>query len=398
MKRFKHLAKAAVLGLALAAAPAAGAAARASLRMPPPQPLPARVQPAPVESAQAKAKLAALRARIDELTKQRAAELAQRDALGARLRQLELAITAKRRSLEVLHAAVTAAERRRGLSIEEQARTRAELDSERAALAGQIVAAYMIGRQEQFKLLLSQTDPAALGRLLTYYGYFGRERAAQINAIRARQQQLEAIAIEIEQQSARLKALGRDGSRELAELESARALRLATLAALAAQVKTGDEQLAGLRRESQAVESLLAELASVLQQLPQDAEQDFQQLKGRLPWPVAGRLVAHPHDPPNGIVIEASEGAKVRAPYAGRVIYADWLPGLGLLLIIGHSDGYLSLYGHAEVLYKSVGDRVAPGDVIAGLSDAAGSSARLYFEIRQGRKAVDTRAWLRGNP
>jgi septal ring factor EnvC (AmiA/AmiB activator) len=395
-RSFSQLCKAAALGLALFAASAAGGAARTPL--PPAPPSKPRTQPAPVDSAQAKAQLAALRARIDALTNERAAELAQRDVLGARLRQAELAITAKRRSLEVLHAAVTAAERRRSLSLAEQARTRGELESERAALAGEIMAAYMIGRQEQFKLLLSQTDPSALGRLLTYYGYFGRERAAQINAIRARQQQLEAVAVEIEQQSARLKALGRDDRLELDELESARTLRLATLAALAAQVKTGDEQLASLEHQRQAVESLLAELASVLQQFPQGGEENFEQLKGRLPWPVAGRLVAHPHDPPNGIVIEASEGARVRAPYSGRVIYADWLPGLGLLLIIGHSDGYLSLYGHAEVLYKSVGDRVAPGDVVAGLSDAAARPPRLYFEIRQGRKALDTRAWLRGDP
>jgi len=351
-----------------------------------------------MESAQAQAKLAALRARIEALTKQRAAELAQRDSLDARLRQAELAVTTQRRSLDVLHAAVIAAERRRNLSLAEQARTRAELDDARAALAGQLVAAYMIGRQEQFKLLLSQTDPAALGRLVTYYGYFGRERAAQINAIRAREQKLASIANELGQQSARLKVLAGDGSRELAELESARTERVAALAALAAQVKSGDEQLASLQRESQAVESLLAQLASVLQEFPQDGPHNFEQLKGRLPWPVTGRLVSHPHDLPNGVVIEADEGAKVRAPYSGRVIYADWLKGLGLLLIIGHSDGYLSLYGHAEVLYKSVGDRVAPGEVIAGLSDTAGHAPRLYFEIRQGRKALDAKAWLRTHP
>jgi len=354
--------------------------------------------PAVVESSQAKAKLAALRARIEQLTQQRAGELAQRDVLGARLREAELLITDKRRSLDVLHAAVTMAERRRSVSIAEASRTRAELDTERAALAGQVVAAYMLGRQEQLKLLLSQSDPAALGRLLAYYGYFGRARAAHINTIRARQQQLEAIAVEIERQSARLETLAGDVVRELAELESARTLRVNALAALATQVKTGDEELARLKHEEQAVESLLAELASVLQQFPPDGAQNFEQLKGRLPWPVVGRLVASPHDLPNGIVIEATEGAKVRAPSAGRVMYADWLPGLGLLLIIGHSDGYLSLYGHAEVLYKSVGDRVAPGEVIAGLNDAAGRSARLYFEIRQGRKALDTRAWLKKNP
>jgi murein hydrolase activator len=96
-------------------------------------------------------------------------------------------------------------------------------------------------------------------------------------------------------------------------------------------------------------------------------------------------------------MIEAARGAKVRAPYFGRVVYADWLQGLGLLLIIGHSGGYMTLYGHAEVLYKSVGDWVAPGDVIAALSDA-NAAPQLYFEIREGRKTVDPKAWLRTNP
>jgi murein hydrolase activator len=100
----------------------------------------------------------------------------------------------------------------------------------------------------------------------------------------------------------------------------------------------------------------------------------------------------------NGEMIEAAHGAKVRAAYFGRVVYADWLQGLGLLLIIGHSGGYMTLYGHAEVLYKSVGDWVAPGDVIAALSDAAGAAPQLYFEIREGRKTVDPRLWLKTHP
>ena len=98
----------------------------------------------------------------------------------------------------------------------------------------------------------------------------------------------------------------------------------------------------------------------------------------------------------HGVMIETTRGAKVRAPYFGRVVYADWLQGLGLLLIIGHDGGYMSLYGHAEVLYKSVGDAVAPGDLIASLDDAEGKQPQLYFEIRQGRKPLDPRIWLKG--
>ncbi len=116
-------------------------------------------------------------------------------------------------------------------------------------------------------------------------------------------------------------------------------------------------------------------------------------MRGKLPWPVLGRVTARYQEQQsssapgvrwNGVMIEAPRGAKVRAPYFGRVVYADWLQGLGLLLIIGHSGGYMTLYGHAEVLYKSVGDWVAPGDVIAALSDGV-AAPQLYF--RNSRRA-----------
>jgi septal ring factor EnvC (AmiA/AmiB activator) len=164
--------------------------------------------------------------------------------------------------------------------------------------------------------------------------------------------------------------------------------------------------LADLKREEAAVESLVEDLARVMQDFPADPSQSFDRMRGKLPWPVLGRVTARYQEQQsssspgvrwNGEMIEAERGAKVRAPYFGRVVYADWLQGLGLLLIIGHSGGYMTLYGHAEVLYKSVGDWVAPGDVIAALSDGA-AAPQLYFEIRAGRKTVDPKAWLKANP
>ena len=94
----------------------------------------------------------------------------------------------------------------------------------------------------------------------------------------------------------------------------------------------------------------------------------------------------------NGILIDAASGAKVRAPYYGRVVYSDWLQGLGLLLIIEHGDGYMSLYGRSAALYKRVGDVVAPGDVIAALGE---NPSELYFEVRHGRTALDPQRWLK---
>ena len=358
------------------------------------------------DAAQAKAKLAAVRARIAALTNRLGDELKERDALSARLRQAELVVTAERQRLETLRAEETAAERRRSELRAEQARAQNALQAERAALGRQVRAAYMIGRQEELKLLLNQTNPAGLGRTLAYYGYFARERSGKIDIIRNQMTRLEQLVAEIDRESTQLKMLADDASREMAGLEHARAERADALAALTKQVASGNQELERLKREEQAVESLVADLARVMQDFPVDAQQSFDRMRGKLPWPVQGRVTAHfqeqhanaaPGMRWNGEMIEAARGAKVRAPYFGRVVYADWLQGLGLLLIIGHSGGYMTLYGHAEVLYKSVGDWVAPGDVIAALSDA-GAAPQLYFEIRAGRKTVDPQAWLKANP
>jgi septal ring factor EnvC (AmiA/AmiB activator) len=96
------------------------------------------------------------------------------------------------------------------------------------------------------------------------------------------------------------------------------------------------------------------------------------------------------------MLIDTQRGADVRAVYRGRVIYADWLPGLGLLTIIDHGEGYLSLYGHNDRLYKAAGETVAAGDVIAASGDSGGSSRpQLYFEIRKGSRPVDPGPWFR---
>ena len=361
----------------------------------------------PPDSAQAKAKLALVRARIAALANRLGDELKQRDSLSARLREAELVIAAKRQRLDALRAAQLAADRRRSELRSDESRDQNELQEERAALAAEVRTAYMIGRREQLKLLLNQSNAASLGRTLAYYGYFAEERSSKIDAIQGQVIRLQRIVAAIDQQTAQLQALESEASREMAGLKHARADRADALEAVTKQVASGNQELSDLKREEQAVESLVADLARMMQDFPVDSTQSFDRMRGKLPWPVLGRVTAHYQDQHansaagmrwNGEMIAAARGAKVRAPYFGRVVYADWLQGLGLLLIIGHGGGYMTLYGHAEVLYKSVGDRVAPGDVIAALSDAEGAAPQLYFEIREGRKTVDPKAWLRAKP
>jgi septal ring factor EnvC (AmiA/AmiB activator) len=361
----------------------------------------------PDDSAQAKAKLAAVRARISELTTRIGSQLAQRDAMNARVRVAELLITEKRTRLDALRASAQAVERRRSELRAQAARGEEDLRAERAALAAQVRAAYMIGRQEELKLLLRQDSPTVFGRTLTYYGYFAQQRTDKIQQIEDDQARLQQWVAQVEEQTQQLKILQDDAARELAGLEHARIERSDAVAALDKKVADGNQQLANLKREEQAVESLVADLARVMQDFPVDANQSFDHMRGKLPWPVVGKVSAHYQAPRdsgasgirwNGVMIDTTRGTKVRAAYFGRVIYADWLQGLGLLLIIGHSGGYMTLYGHAEVLYKSVGDWVAPGDVVAGMSDAEGSIPALYFEIREGRKTVDPKVWLKAAP
>jgi murein hydrolase activator len=368
---------------------------------------PAAAPPADSTHADAaKAKLAALRARIAELTGRMGSQLAQRDSLSARVRETELIIAAKRQRVEELHAAQLAAERHRADLRAEEGRDLNALQAERASLASQARAAYMIGRQEELKLLLNQSNPASLGRTLTYYGYFAEQRSQKIKSIQSDAARLQQLVAEIEQQTQELRKLEDDATQEIAGLQHARAERSVAVAALTKKLESGNQELGNLKREEQAVESLVADLARLMQDFPTDPSQSFDRMRGKLPWPVSGSMSARYQAPRensggvrwNGVMIDTERGAKVRAPFFGRVVYADWLQGLGLLMIIGHSGGYMTLYGHAEVLYKSVGDKVAPGDVIASLSDTEGAKPQLYFEIREGRKTVDPKLWLKTAP
>ena len=359
------------------------------------------------DSAQAKAKLASVRGRIAALTGRLGGELKQRDVLNARLRDIDLGITAKRQRLDGLRSEEIAVARRRGELRLDASRVKSDLNDERAALASQVRAAYLMGQQERIKLLLNQDDPSSAGRMAVYYGYVARERSEKITEIRERVERLQELEAQMDQTTEKLRGLQSDAARQLSDLQAARQDRALALAAVTREVSSGGEELQQLKREEQAEENLVADLARVLQDFPVDTQESFQGLRGRLPWPVSGKIAARYQDLRtdagqsglrwNGVLIETTPGAKVRAPYFGRVVYADWLQGLGLLLIIGHKGDYMTLYGHAEVLYKSVGDWVSPGDVIAGMS-TAGSAPRLYFEIREGRTPKDPGVWLKGSP
>ena len=263
----------------------------------------------------------------------------------------------------------------------------------------------LIGKQEPLKLLLNQRDPAQTGRVLTYYQYFGRARASQIAAINSHIAELATLDAQVAEEEARLAALEDQRKGELSRLQTARERRGRALVSLEAESKNRARELEKLKDQQGGLEKLVRELRRALERIdkfPTDSKDAFAKLRGKLSWPVSGKLLASFGQTRaggvkwDGVLLSGAQGSAVRAVYHGRVVYADWLSGLGLLTIIDHGDGYLSLYGHNERLYKEVGERVTAGDTIATVGDTGGrSTPALYFEIRRAGKPVDPRPWFK---
>ena len=355
--------------------------------------------------AKAEAELKAVRTQIDKVRAEMEKDAGRRDKLTKEIEESEKTVGAARGALEELRRQRAEHNARRNALTAERQSEEAELARDRGALAGQIRAAHMIGQQEPLKLLLNQRDPAETGRVLVYYQYFGRARAAQIAAIDAHLAELAKLDAELAVEEERLAALEAQQRGEVSRLQAARERRGKALVTLESESKNRAKELERLREQQGGLEKLVRELRRALERIekfPTDSKDAFAKLRGKLAWPVAGRLVASFGQVRaggvkwDGMLVTGTQGSPVRAVYHGRVVYADWLSGLGLLTIIDHGDGYLSLYGHNERLYKEVGEKVTAGDTIATLGDSGGRPRpELYFEIRKAGKPVDPRPWFK---
>ena len=353
-------------------------------------------------SGNPEARLKQVQQRIERLQRTVRDDVTRRDRLSAQLREAEEQVAAARKRLDAVRSQIRDSDARIARLEAEQRQQKQKLASQRDELATELRAAYMNGKEEHLKLLLSQKDPATLGRMLVYYAYFGQARAGRIQAIEDVVARLEKLAADEAAEREKLAGLEKDSERELAAVDSARASRQTALAAVRGHIRTRQDSIARLKREAQGLEKLIAELREALSQGPAPSGLPFRRVRGKLPWPVPGRIVANFGQSRggglkwNGVLIATERGTEVHAPYAGRVVYADWLPGMGLLIILDHGGGYMTLYGHNEQLYKGVGETVAAGDVIATVGDTGGQAQPdLYLEVRKGTTPLDPRHWFR---
>jgi septal ring factor EnvC (AmiA/AmiB activator) len=357
--------------------------------------------PGRADDADAEQRLEALKARIAVIEREQRQAAERRDRETRALRQAEEAVAARARELEQTRREGRAAAARRDELAGRRAELAGALADDSDALAAELRAAWLAGREPRLKLALNQQDPARLGRMLAWYRYLAADRAQRIAGLRERLAELAQVTEALEAERARLAAVEARQAEALAALEQARTNRARTVASLDADLARRAEETGRLREEAAALERLLEELRAAVADLPVPDSAPFQEQRGRLAWPVEGALLrtfgSRRGEGPqsNGVLIGAGRGSEVRAVWSGRVAYSDWLPGLGLLLVLEHGDGYMSLYGHNEVLFSGVGDWVAAGQVVGRVGDSGGrDQSGLYFEIRSGTEPENPQSWL----
>jgi len=279
------------------------------------------------------------------------------------------------------------------------------LDTQRDALAHQLRAQYASGRQEQLKLLLNQQDAVVASRMLTYYGYVHRARLERIGSIQTALVAAQTVEKRVQTKQQELLLLRETQATRKTELETSRARRGELLASLDRRVALQAGEIEHLREDEVRLARLLEGIKTAYAEVafPSDIKGAFGTLKGKLALPTKGRVLAHFGDPKSignlkwrGLFVAANEGAPVRAVSRGRVAYADWLRGFGLLLILEHGDGYMTLYGHNQSLMKQAGESVDAGEVIAQIGNTGDApQPGLYFEVRHNGEPRDPLLWCR---
>jgi len=284
----------------------------------------------------------------------------------------------------------------------EQAALEKSRRAQETLIGKQVAAAYRLGNQESIKLLLNQEDPDKVSRTLKYYDYFLDARARKINDYLATVSQLQEVAAGITERQATLaenRAALKEQQQQLAESQR---VRSDVLMRLDRQISSSKQALDQLKGERQRLETVLKALEERLAQLSSPSNTEpFAKRKGKLPWPVAGKLSQYfgatrtADITWTGWLLRAEAGTPVRAIHHGRVVFSDYLRGHGLLVIVDHGDGYMSLYAHNQELLKVPGDWVQAGEPIARVGNSGGQRDHaLYFEIRHNGRPTNPKYWL----
>jgi septal ring factor EnvC (AmiA/AmiB activator) len=329
----------------------------------------------------------------------------RRNKLEEQLRQSEVELGGIQRSIAENRGAIRSGREELAALETRQTGLATQRDEQQGRIALELKSAWQMGRQGQVKVLLNQESPDTVARSLAYYRHIFAARSDLLEEYRLTLQELAMVSDRIDETMADLQARNQNLEQQQAGLLQARGNRELAMAELSASIDSKGEQLQRKEQDRRKLESLLAAIEEAVDKLlVPDNYQAFSKARGNMPWPVEGRPSNRFGKPRNegkmrwqGITIPASEGATVRAIHHGRVVYADWLRGSGLLLIIDHGDGYMSLYAHNQSLLRDVGEWVTAGTPISTVGNTGGQDRHaLYFEVRHDGKPTDPSNWCRG--
>lgn len=303
------------------------------------------------------------------------------------------AINATELSLRKTHKLITS------LNQEKKLLTSKKLKQEQL-LAKQLRSAYTTGQHDYLKLLLNQDQSEKIQRTVTYYQYMNQARIDEIKKFQATIAQLMLVTTQHQQQVEHLQTLKQNQKKQRIKLTKNKKNRSKTLTLLSKELLSSKQQLAKLKADE-------ANLAAALQKLTELIRAEIEltglsKLKRKLAWPVKGKILRsfgsrkQGYLKWKGVLLGAPIGRQVKTIHNGTVLFSDWLKGYGLLTVIDHGNGYMSLYAHNQALLKSVGDQVETGEPIALIGQSGGQDrAGLYFEIRHQGKAVNPKLWCR---
>ncbi|MGD2118416.1 MAG: peptidoglycan DD-metalloendopeptidase family protein [Chromatiales bacterium] len=356
-----------------------------------------------VAEQQPQTQLKQIQSQISDLSSEISASREQREQQQALLEKIERQIGSLGRSIHNLQNEIGQYNRQLDKLATQRAQQQQQLYEERKKLSVQMVSAYAMGRQERIKMLLNQQDPVLLNRVMSYYDYLNRERITRIQQANRLIEQLQQTENDITLARQQLDASFAEKNARLEEIHAARQSRAELVARLDSDIKSKGESLQRLKRDAARLERLLSEIQQReqrRQQFSSNQEKKFASMRGQLPWPARGRLQVLYGAPKSGdvkwdgVFITAPEGEQIHAVHHGRVAYADWLRGYGLLLIIDHGDGFMTLYGHNQSLFKETGEWVAGGEPIALVGNSGGQKlSGLYFSIRKDGRPNNPGRW-----
>ncbi len=316
------------------------------------------------------------------------------------LEESEKLINALEKEIDVIKRKIESSEQRIAALLAKKKELQGRIESQESALSLQIQAAYRLGKQQTLKLILNQKNPNEISRTLVFFDYLNEARVKEIEKFLSTVDQFDTVTDQISLQALDLEKDQRYIVKEKLKLDRTKEQKTAILDSLNHYISNTGSGLIKLQEERERLEKLLIELDKK-KLFVQNNPEAFKNMKGKLFLPVDGKVTKKFGTDRNigkmqwsGLFIDAPEGEPVFAIHPGEIVFADWLRGFGLLVIINHGQGYMSLYAHNQRIYFQSGDHVLSGEQVASVGNTGGQTkSGLYFEIRIDGKPTDPQTW-----